>query len=169
MLTLETANPARHRSRLVEPGSRASSRNRKKSGDLTCNGTSPVLFKTLHGKFQFQLQKYQTQGQGRSYFELTNQLEEGYVSHRLQKLCAYYSNRLNYEEVEKSLERVSGERLLSDQKILQIVSDKALRLSQAIQKRVVATLAPSTNLSELSQPSTTTIQQHSTINLYMAD
>jgi len=68
---------------------KASSRNRQKNGEITCNGTSPVFIKTLHG-FQFQLQKYQAQGQGLSYFELTNQLLEGYISPRLQEFSAYY-------------------------------------------------------------------------------
>jgi len=37
---------------------------------------------------------------------------------------------MSYEEVAKLIERVSGSRLLSDQKISQIVSEKALHLSQ---------------------------------------
>lgn len=58
----------------------------------------------------------------------------------LQELCGYYSNRISYEEVAKLVERVSGERLLSDQRIGQIVSDKALKLSQEIYKSVEETL-----------------------------
>lgn len=65
---------------------------------------------------------------------LTQQLAEGYISPRLQELSAYYSNRLSYEEVEKLVERVSGSKLLSDQKIGQIVSDKAEKLSQEMQQ-----------------------------------
>ncbi len=99
----------------------------------------------MHGKFQFQLQKYQMSGQGRSYFELSEQLKEGYISPRLQELCAYYSNRLSYKEVENLVERVTGEELLSDQKIWQIVSDKALVISQDIQKSVVETLTQTTS------------------------
>jgi reverse gyrase len=75
-------------------------------------------------------------GQGRSYFELSEQLKEGYMSPRLQEFCAYYSNRLSYKEVEKLVERVTGEQLLSDQKIWQIVSDKALIVSQDIMSNV---------------------------------
>ena len=63
----------------------------------------------MPGKLQFQLQKYQVQGQGRSYFELSQQLTEGYISPRLQEFCAYYSNRLSYKEVEKLVERITGE------------------------------------------------------------
>lgn len=62
------------------------------------------------------------------------------MSDRLQELCGYYSNRISYEEVAKLIERVSGERLLSDQKIGQIVSDKALKISQEIYKSVEETL-----------------------------
>ena len=46
-------------------------------------------------------------GIGVSYFELTQQLAEGYISPRLQEFSTYYSNRLSYEEVEKLVERVS--------------------------------------------------------------
>jgi hypothetical protein len=108
---------------------KVSSGNRQKNSELICNGTSLVSIKTLHGKFKFQLQKYHAQGKGLSYFELTNQLAEGYISPRLQEFSAYYSNRLSYEEVEKLVGRVSGARLLSDQKIGQIVSNKAQKLS----------------------------------------
>ncbi len=88
----------------------------------------------MHGKFRFRLQKYQTQEKGTNYLELTQQLEAGYISPRLQELCGYYSNRMSYEEVALLVERVSGSRLLSDQKISQIVSDKALELSQKMHK-----------------------------------
>lgn len=63
------------------------------------------------------------------------------MSPRLQELCGYYSNRLSYEEVALLVERVSGERLLSDQKVGQIVSDKALKISEDIYKSMAATLA----------------------------
>ena len=63
------------------------------------------------------------------------------MSPRLQELCGYYSNRMSYEEVALLVERISGERLLSDQKIGQIVSAKALKLSQDIYKSMTATLA----------------------------
>jgi hypothetical protein len=102
-----------------------------------------VWIKTLHGKFVFCLQKYQLQAHSTNYFELTNQLQQSYVSSRLQELCGYYSNRLSYEEVALLVERVSGERLLSDQKTGQIVSTKALQLSQEIYKSTVTTLAKS--------------------------
>ena len=81
---------------------------------LGCNGTQLVWIKTLHGKKVFALQKYQVHGQSTSYFKLTKQLQSGFMSPRLQELCGYYSNRLSYEEVALLVERVSGERLLSE-------------------------------------------------------
>ncbi len=89
----------------------------------------------------FSLQKYQFDARETNYLALTNQLQSGYVSSRLQELCAYYSNRISYEEVALLVERISGERLLSDQKIGQIVSDKALKISQEICKITKASLA----------------------------
>lgn len=75
-----------------------------------------------------------------NYFKQTNQLETGYISLRLQELCSYYSNRMSYEEVVKLVERISGSRLLSGQKISQIVGDKALKFSKEIYKNAVVNL-----------------------------
>jgi len=61
----------------------------------------------------FALQKYQFDDRETNYLALTNQLQEGYVSSRLQKFCRYYSNRMSYEEVALLVERTSGERLLT--------------------------------------------------------
>jgi len=94
----------------------------------------------VHGEFQFRSQKYLI-GKGRTnYLELTGQLKAGCISPRLQELRGYYSNRLSYESVALLIERVSGSRLLSDQKISQIVSDKALQLSQEIDKEATEIL-----------------------------
>lgn len=81
------------------------------------------------------------QGQSTSYFKMTNQLEEGFISSRLQELCGYYSNRLSYEEVAGLVKRIAGEKLLSDQKIGQVVSAKALKISKESYKIIEATLA----------------------------
>ena len=60
-------------------------------------------------------------GQRYNYFELTEQFCDGYLSAKLQEWSAYYSNRMSYEEVAKLLARMSGERVLSDQRIEQLV------------------------------------------------
>ena len=112
----------------------------QKNSELRCNGIQEVWIKTVHGQFRFELQKYLNGQERTNYWELTQQLESGYISPRLQELCGYYSNRMSYEEVALLVERVSGARLLSDQKISQIVSNKALQLSQEIYKETTEIL-----------------------------
>jgi hypothetical protein len=75
-----------------------------------------------------------------TYFELTGQFQRGYISLRLQEFSAYYSNRLSYQEVEKLVMRLTGDRQLSDQKIWQIVNGKMVEISQAWQIEVEKTL-----------------------------
>ncbi len=101
-----------------------------------CNGTDIVKVKTIHGQFDFRLQKYLVKGKSCNYFDLTSQLTTGNISHSLQELVAYYSNRLSYQEVEDLLERISGEKLLSDQKIWQIVVNKAVEISKKWQSEI---------------------------------
>jgi hypothetical protein len=72
-------------------------------------------------------------------------------------LCAYYSNRLSFEEVEKLVERVTGEHLLSDQKIWQIVNNKALAISRNLQKKVAEIL---------SQPTAEVVRVNSKVDIY---
>lgn len=43
-----------------------------------------------------------------------------------------HTNRLSYEEIERLIKRVTGEKQLSNQKIRQIVVDKALEVSEEI-------------------------------------
>ena len=66
-----------------------------------CNGTELVKVKTIHGQFNFRLQKYLLKEKSCNYFDLTSQLTTGNISQGLQELVAYYSNRLSYQEVEK--------------------------------------------------------------------
>ena len=97
---------------------------------LVCNGTHLVTIKTIHGQFKFRIQKYLNQGISCNYFDLTSQLNQGNISQGLKELVAYYSNRLSYQEVENLVARISGEKLLSDQKIWQIVVKKAVAISE---------------------------------------
>jgi len=108
-----------------------------------------VLVKTLHGQFEFRLQKYLQDGQSMSYFDLTEQLTDGYVSNRLQELSAYYSNRMSYEEVAGLVERITGERLLSDQSIWQIVQRKAVQVSEQWNSEVETSLSGVVGLPEV--------------------
>jgi len=105
-----------------------------------CNGTTPVNLKSLHGRFEFELQRFiDPEGEslrGVTYFDMTDQFQERYVSDRLQEVAGYYSNRLSYQEVERLIERLTGERQLSDQTIRDIAVDKATVLSLAIETEV---------------------------------
>jgi hypothetical protein len=54
----------------------------------------------------------------------------GQVSRRLGEFSAYYANRVSYEEVEGLIERLTGEKLLSDQTIWSQVVERAAAVSQ---------------------------------------
>jgi hypothetical protein len=109
--------------------------------ELIRNGHSPVQIKGLHGRFEFEVQWFKTsEGKGRSYFDLSGQFREGYQSEGLKELVLYYSNRLSYGEVSGLVKRMSGERLLSDQKIEQLVVEQAAQISRTREQAVQARL-----------------------------
>jgi hypothetical protein len=98
------------------------------------------VIKTLHGRFEFKVQRFKDplypSQPDRTYFNLTDQFQERYVSNRLQEFSAYYSNRLSYAEVANLISRVTGDRQISDQNIRQIVVDKTVDISQRLQEEV---------------------------------
>lgn len=51
-------------------------------------------------------------------------------------MVAYYSNRLSYQAVEDLVERVTGKRILSDQKIWEVVVNKAIEISGQIESEI---------------------------------
>lgn len=126
---VETKNATRNLIRAFGTSSERIYSREKKEQNLVCNGTNQVKVKTIHGQFDFRLQKYLVQGKSCNYFDLTSQLTGGNISEGLQELVAYYSNRLSYQEVEDLVTRISGEKLLSDQKIWEIVVNKAVEIS----------------------------------------
>lgn len=70
-------------------------------------------------------------GERRSWLELSGQFaHEPYLTPGLCEVAAYYSNRLSYAEVAGLVERLSGERLLSDQRIEQLVIATAVAVSR---------------------------------------
>jgi hypothetical protein len=93
-----------------------------------------VTLKTLHGAFKFEVQKYQFEGISLSYLELTQPESCPHLGRGLQEFCAYYSNRLSYQEVAALVERHCGARVLSSQAIWQLVQHQALRLSEMIER-----------------------------------
>lgn len=96
---------------------------------MKCNGTREVRVKTLHGSFLFPVQRFGAGDTATNWLEQSEQTLPGYVSRRLGELSAYYANRLSYEGVEDLVERLTGERLLSDQKVQQEVIAQAVRRS----------------------------------------
>lgn len=97
--------------------------------------------KTLHGKFNFEMQRYRQGKDNFTYFELTKQLSQGYTTPRLKEYSAYYSNRMSYKEVEQLLQRNQGKKMLSDQGIWEIVTDQAEVASEQITQEVNQILA----------------------------
>src|SRR4051794_26667624 len=92
----------------------------------------------MHGKVRFRVQRYRQRQTAlkSSYFDLTDQFREGYVSSRLKEFVAYYAGRISYEEVERLLVRSTGAKLLSDQKIQQLLLKKAAALSRIQQAKI---------------------------------
>ena len=84
----------------------------------------------MHGSFQFSVQRFGAGEQATNWLEQGNQVLPGNVSRRLGEFSAYYANRLSYQEVEGLIERVTGEKLLSDQTIQHQVVAQASALSQ---------------------------------------
>lgn len=100
---------------------------------MRCNGTGAVRLKTLHGEFEFRLQKYQFEdGTHVSFLDLRQPLPVQYISRGLQELSVYYSNRMSYREVCRLVERQCGKRVLSEQTIWQLVQQSALAVSEQV-------------------------------------
>lgn len=98
------------------------------------------MIKALHGRFEFKVQRFKDplypSQPDRTYFNLTDQFQERYVSNRPQEFSAYYSNRLSYAEVANLISRMTGDRQISGQNIRQIVVDKTVDISQRLQAEV---------------------------------
>jgi hypothetical protein len=103
---------------------------------LRCNGTRTVTLKTLHGEFEFKLQKYDLDGLSVSFLDLRQPMPISYISRGLQELSVYYSNRMSYQEVARLIERYSGAKVLSAQTIWQLVQQSALQVSNEIERQV---------------------------------
>ena len=79
-------------------------------------------------------------GEEQNFWRLKGNLVEEYVGIKLQELHAYYINRLSYSEVENLVERVTGEKQLSDQGIWAEVREKVAEISQEVVNQVKPTL-----------------------------
>lgn len=108
---------------------------------LRRNGTMPVVIRSPHGVLAFRVQRDVTEaGEGTDYFERTGQFQAGYLSAGLGERVADYSNRLSYAEVAGLVERWTGQAVLSDQSVRQVVVDKAVEVSADWAQEVQTTL-----------------------------
>ena len=89
-----------------------------------------VRIKTLNGSFPFLVQRFGAGEEATNWLRETGQVGADYLSPRLAEFSAYYSNRLSYEGVAGLVERVTGERQVSDAKIQQIVLAQAQAVSE---------------------------------------
>ena len=107
-----------------------------------------MTIKTLDGDFEFKVQRFLVTEDGHQrqvdYFELTHQFQAGYFSDHLKEFAAYYSNRLSYEENEELIKKLAGSPQISDQKIQQLVVDKALEVSRALTEETQTILSDGT-------------------------
>jgi len=102
-----------------------------------------VRLKTLHGEFEFRLQKYQFEdGMSVSFLDIQQGLPVQYISRGLQELSVYYSNRMSYREVAGLVERQCGKRVLSEQTLWQLVQQSALVLSEQVEWEVQVDSSP---------------------------
>lgn len=101
-----------------------------------------VTLKTLHGEFEFRMQKYRLDdGMSVSFLDIRQGLPAQYISRGLQELSVYYSNRMSYREVAGLVERQCGQRVLSEQTIWQLVQQSAVALSRQVEWEVKRELA----------------------------
>lgn len=98
-----------------------------------------VLIRSLHGRFTFKMQKYKRSGIYQNYFSFRNEFVEGsYLSERLQEYACWLSLTNSYEKVEKLLDRLTYNEVLSSQKIHDLVVSKATEISEVQSKDILA-------------------------------
>ena len=94
----------------------------------------------MHGRIVFKVQRFKTGAipgdKEPTYFSLTEQFRDVYITPRLQELSAYCSTIVSYSQVENLVMRITGDRQISDQKAWQIVNDKAVEIGRSWQRVV---------------------------------
>lgn len=104
-----------------------------------------MTIRSLHGKFVFGVCRFRGIENNKeiypTWFGLTGQFPDGYVSSRLGEFAAFYSNRMSYAGVSGLLRRVCGTRVLSGAGIREIVTGKASEINKAVKKEVTDILS----------------------------
>lgn len=92
-------------------------------------GSYPLKIKTINGSFEFRVTKYETPSGSSNWLRLTH---EGLSCHQeselLQEFALRWTTRLSYEKVSQLVAERSGTSSLSDQRIYQMVEEKASEL-----------------------------------------
>ena len=96
-----------------------------------------MKIRSLHGEIIFSAQtfKNKTLNEYKNYFDFTNQFQDDYISERLKEYSLWLSLDNSYEKIAEVLFRNTGEHILSDQKISQLVISKAKEISISEEKK----------------------------------
>jgi len=105
---------------------------KKNLDNFRLNGHDLLKIRSLHGVFEFNVQRFHNKitKEYKSYFDFTNQFQDGYISERLKEYSSWLATKTSYSNAEEILYRNTGHSLISDQKIEQIVISKAMDISQ---------------------------------------
>ena len=92
-------------------------------------GSYPLKIKTINGSFVFEVTKYRTESGSTNWLRLTHKdLNKNHESELLQAFAVKYATRLSYQKVSELVLERTGTSSLSDQRIYQIVEEKAAEL-----------------------------------------
>jgi len=100
--------------------------------NFVLNGHDELRIRSLHGIISVSNQKFinKSTDESKTYFDYTDEFRQNYISERLQEYICWLSSTNSYANVEEQLQRYTGESTISDQKIQQIVLQKAVEISK---------------------------------------
>ena len=88
-----------------------------------------MKIKTINGSFEFEVTKYKTEMGSSNWLRLTHEkLSQHQESELLQEFALRWATRLSYQKVSQLVKERSGTSSLSDQRIYQLVGEKATEL-----------------------------------------
>lgn len=106
-------------------------KSQKKNEGWALNGSRTVSLRSLHGRFEFSMQKFKRTGEYCNFFDFMNEFgNQSYISERLKEYACWLSLGNSYEKVEQILDRHTYSTVLSSNKIQQIVTQKAIQISK---------------------------------------
>jgi hypothetical protein len=109
---------------------------------LKSNGSYPVEIKTINGCFIFNLFRFKSIDGPSNYFRAINIFSDSlgkkgdYESKKLKDFVSYYATKISYENVSELSKERAGGVSISDQRIQQIVIEKAVKIEE-IQKGII--------------------------------